>query len=72
VDAVEIQDRVHGVERRACQSFTSSLTASVTLEMRGGDTSVPYISSRWLWISLTLRPRAYSEMILSSKPVQQV
>ncbi len=52
--------------------FTSSDTALVTVEMRVGDISVPYISLRWLWISRTVMPREYSEIILSSKPVQRV
>jgi hypothetical protein len=33
---------------------------------------MPYISSRWPWISRVVMPRAYIEMILSSKPVQRV
>ena len=33
---------------RACQALTSSMTESVTAEISAGETSVPYISSRWL------------------------
>src|SRR5262250_3212219 len=42
---------------RACQALTSSITASVTLEISVGDTSMPYISSRWPWISRVVIPR---------------
>jgi len=55
-----------------CHALTSSTTASVTEEISVGETSVPYISSRWLWISRTVMPRAYSDNILSSNPVQRV
>jgi putative transposase len=43
---------------RDCQALTSSITASVTEEIKVGDTSVPYISSRWACISRTVIPRA--------------
>ena len=33
-------------------------TASVTEEIKAGETSAPYISSKWLWISRTVMPRA--------------
>ena len=33
---------------------------------------MPYISFRWPWISRVVMPRAYIEIILSSKPVQRV
>ncbi len=44
------------------------MTASVTLLMNSGDTSTAYISDGWPWISRTVMPRAYIEMIFSSKP----
>src|ERR1039458_1908446 len=57
---------------RFCHCLTSSITASVTLEISVGETSILYISSRWPWISRVVMPRAYMEMILSSKPVHRV
>jgi hypothetical protein len=42
------------------------------LEINPGETSTPYISSRWPWMSRVVIPRAYIEMIWSSKPVQRV
>jgi hypothetical protein len=42
------------------------------MEISVGDTSAPYISCRWLWISRTVMPRAYSDRIFSSKPAQRV
>ena len=47
---------------------TSSSTASVTRLIRSGDTVTPYSSSRWLRISRTVRPRAYSDRTRASKP----
>ena len=44
---------------------------SVTVLIRSGETSVPYISARNPWISRTVIPRAYSARILSSKPVNR-
>ena len=45
---------------RACHACSSSSTASVTLEIRSGDTSTWYISRRCAWISRVVNPRAYS------------
>src|ERR1019366_3308486 len=55
-----------------CQARTSSSTASVTLEMRVGLTSTPYISSRCPWMSRVVMPRAYIDRILPSKPAMRV
>src|ERR1017187_5052255 len=57
---------------RFCQARTSSSTASVTLEMRVGLTSTPYISSRCPWMSRVVMPRAYIDRILPSKPAMRV
>ena len=49
VNTIEIDDVGYRVSSgRDCQALTSSMTASVTEEMRVGEASVPYISSRWL------------------------
>ena len=53
--------RAQGIEHRltkVCHAFTSSMTASVTEEIRVGKTSVPYISSKCDEISRTVMPRA--------------
>ncbi len=52
----------------ARQVVISSSTASVTVLIRSADTSMPYRSRRCPVISRVLMPRAYMEMILSSKP----
>src|ERR1700744_3283328 len=67
----QINGRVRRVERASGHNFTSSPTASVTAEMSGGRLQHHTFSSRWPWISGTLKPRAYSEMILSSNPDQR-
>src|SRR5580692_8196694 len=53
---------------RACHACTSAKTSSVTVEIRSAETSVPYSSESWAWMSRTLMPRAYMPKILSSKP----
>src|SRR5665213_2562691 len=44
-DRVEEDQRIAGVERRPCHSATASSTVSVTVEIRSGDTSIPYMST---------------------------
>jgi len=46
----------------------SSSRASVTVDMRSGEKPMPYNSRGCTVISRVLVPRAYIEMILSSKP----
>src|ERR1039457_1474936 len=46
---------------RFCQAFTSSNTASVTLEISAGETSTPYISFRWPSISRVVIPLTSNE-----------
>ena len=60
-----------GSSGRDCQTVISASTASVTVLMKSGATSVAYISARNPWISRTVIPRAYMAMILSSKPVKR-
>lgn len=38
------------------------------VEMVSCDNSVPRVRARWCWMSRTVIPPAYSEMIMSSKP----
>ncbi len=48
-------------KRRQTVAGQHAATASVTEEIRLGETSVLYISSKWACISRTVIPRAYSE-----------
>lgn len=47
VNAVHVEDGVKRIQKRDCQALASSMTASVTDESKVGETSAPYISSRW-------------------------
>jgi hypothetical protein len=40
----------------------------VMLEIVSCDSSVPSVRARWCWMSRTVIPPAYSEMITSSRP----
>jgi hypothetical protein len=52
-EGIEEDDRQIGSNGRLYQPVTSSTTAPVTVEMRSGDTPVPYTSARWAWMSRT-------------------
>src|SRR5690606_8767350 len=43
-DRIEEDQRINRIEWPCCQVATSSRTASVTVEIRSGDTSMPYRS----------------------------
>lgn len=53
---------------RSCHSSTASLTASVMLDIVSGLRSVPIVLARWCWMSRTVMPPAYRDMIISSSP----
>jgi hypothetical protein len=55
---------------RFCHSFTSSITASVTLEIRVGETSMPYISSKWpLVLPRRHAPRVHrDDLVVKTRP----
>ena len=51
-------DRYIRSSGRCCQAVTSATTASVTVLITSGAIAIWYNSSRWPWISRTVRPRA--------------
>lgn len=52
--------------------MTSSKTASVMLATLSCDRSTPNVRARWDWISRTVIPPAYNEMIMSGRPPPKV
>src|SRR6266581_4727532 len=53
---------------RDCQARTSSWIEAVTSLISPSETSTPYSSRRWRWISRVVIPPAYRARICSSKP----
>ncbi len=47
LDGIQIQNGIDGIEGPVRQARTSSRTASVTVEIKLGETSTPYTSSKW-------------------------
>jgi hypothetical protein len=62
---VQVDDREGLLQRPACQVLISSAISSVIFEMVSWDSSVPSVRARRCWMSRTVIPPAYSEMIIS-------
>jgi hypothetical protein len=52
---IEEDDGYIGATGRVCQAVTPSITASVTVLIRSGETSTAYISARNAWTSRTVQ-----------------